>query len=62
MWQQALSENNEYERFYNRLLKMHATKPGEEGFEAAFEVMLQELGHRMRPVRAMRKARPKETL
>jgi len=62
MWQQTLSENNEYERFYNRLLKMRATKPGAEGFEAAFEVMLQEFGRRMRPILALRKARPKEKL
>ena len=64
-WQQAISENNEYERFMKLLLasrekclKVPGKVVDRQSFVKEFEEHLEEFRRRMKPVRAMRKARP----
>lgn len=57
--QQLLMENNEYERLLNRLLKLRQDGHSPFSFLSWFDKELKEFRRRMKPVRALRKARPK---
>jgi hypothetical protein len=59
-WEQAISENQEFERFLNALLTTRE-QVGDDPYPFALcvEMDLEEFRRRMKPVRAMRKARPK---
>jgi hypothetical protein len=59
LWQQALAENEIYKRFLWTLYEVRAAGYSPEDFKAAFEAAGIEFRRLMRPVRAMRKARPK---
>jgi hypothetical protein len=59
LWQQALAENNIHERLVITLLNVRAAQYKPEEFVFAFEAALKEFRRLMRPIYAMRKARPR---